>query len=70
MMLHYYPETDSLYIELRDIAGEDAREVADGVVADFASDGGLVGIDIDQASRFDLAALETVGVPWKGLRAA
>lgn len=35
MKLHYYPETDSLYIELRDDASVETREVADGVNADF-----------------------------------
>jgi len=70
MKLHYYPETDSLYIELRDAPGVDAREISDGVVADFGADGALVGIDIDTASRFDLSALETIGVPWKGFKAA
>ncbi len=70
MKLHYYPETDSLYIELRDAPGANAREISDGVVADFGADGALVGIDIDSASRFDLSALETIGVPWKGLKAA
>lgn len=49
MKLHYYPETDSLYIELREGAAVETREIADGVNADFAACGGLVGIDIDGA---------------------
>lgn len=63
MKLHYYPETDSLYIELSDRDGADTREVADGVVADFAEDGTLVGLDIDGASRFDLSTIESEGLP-------
>ena len=30
MKLHYYPETDSLYIELKSSPGAETREVADG----------------------------------------
>jgi len=29
--LHYYPETDSLYIELKSQPGTEVREVADGL---------------------------------------
>jgi len=48
---HYYPETDSLYIDLADRPGAETREVAAGVVLDFDAEGRLVGIDIDQASK-------------------
>jgi len=50
MNLHYYPETDSLYIELRDIASVETREIADGVNADFDDAGEVAGFDIDGAS--------------------
>lgn len=64
MKLHYYPETDSLYIELQDRPGAEVREVADGVMADFDEAGVLVGIDIDGASRkLDLTRIETVALP-------
>jgi uncharacterized protein YuzE len=64
MKLHYYPETDSLYIELQDRPGAEVREVADGVMADFDETGVLVGIDIDGASRkLDLTRIETVALP-------
>jgi uncharacterized protein YuzE len=46
----YYPETDSLYIDLAEKAGVDSHEVAPGIVLDFDEAGRLVGIDIDQAS--------------------
>jgi uncharacterized protein YuzE len=62
--LHYYPETDSLYIELRDRPGADVREIGDGIVVDVDDDGNPVGIDIDGASRrLDLATLELVQLP-------
>jgi uncharacterized protein YuzE len=50
MRLNYYPDTDSLYIDLSERDSADSREVADGVVLDYDADGNLVGIDIDNAS--------------------
>ena len=62
--LHYYPETDSLYIELSGNTSADSREVVDGVVVDLDADGSVVGIDIDQASKkLDLDTIETVSLP-------
>jgi uncharacterized protein YuzE len=51
MRFQYYPETDSLYIDLSERASVDSREVAAGVVLDFDAAGNLVGIDIDRASK-------------------
>jgi uncharacterized protein YuzE len=51
MKLNYYPDTDSLYIDLSAKPSVESREVSDGVVLDYDSDGNLVGIDIDQASQ-------------------
>ncbi len=70
MKLHYYRETDSLYIELKSEPGVETREVANGVNADFAADGTVVGFDIDHASRLDLNSLEANGVPLITLKAA
>ena len=50
MKFHYYPETDSLYIELTERDSVDSQEASPGVVLDYDSDGILVGIDIDHAS--------------------
>jgi hypothetical protein len=44
--------------------------VAPGVNVDFAADGTIVGLDIDGASKLDLATLETKGVPLNTLKAA
>ena len=64
MKLHYYPETDSLYIEFNDMPGSDVIEVADGLVVDIDASGNPVGIDIDRASeRLDLSAVETIALP-------
>ena len=71
MKLQYYPETDSLYIELKSAPGVETREIADGLNADFDADGTVVGLDIDHAStRLDLSTLETVALPLGSLRAA
>lgn len=51
MKLNYYPETDSLYIDLAQRASVESREVSDGVVLDYDEQGNLVGIDIDNASK-------------------
>ena len=50
MKIKYYPETDSLYIDLSSKASVDSVEVSRGVVLDYDTDGNLVGIDIDEAS--------------------
>jgi len=64
MKLHYYPETDSLYIELKGTPGAEAREIVEGLVVDFDAEGNVVGLDIDHASRkLDLSRIETVALP-------
>jgi uncharacterized protein YuzE len=50
MKLNYYPETDSLYIDLSEKTSVESREISDGVVLDYDAEGNLVGIDIDNAS--------------------
>ncbi len=69
MKMAYYPETDSLYIDLSERASVDSREVSPGVVLDFDDRGVLVGIDIDQAaSRVNMEVLQTSGLPQAMLR--
>lgn len=71
MKLHYYPETDSLYIELSGGTVAETREIADGLNADLDSSGVVVGLDIDRASRtLDLSTLESIALPLTSLRAA
>lgn len=71
MKIHYYPETDSLYIELKAGPGVESREVAEGLVVDLAADESVVGIDIDRASeKLDLTTLETVALPLSASKAA
>lgn len=64
MKLHYYPETDSLYIELSSASGVEAREIVEGLVVDLDANGDVVGLDIDHASRkLDLTRIETIALP-------
>ena len=64
MTLHYYAETDSLYIDLSEVASVESREVSEGVVLDYDAAGKLVGIDIDNAStRVQLDRLKLTGLP-------
>lgn len=50
MKLNYYPETDSLYIDLSEKSSVESKEISEGVVLDYDAEGNLVGIDIDNAS--------------------
>ena len=64
MKLSYYPETDSLYIELKSSPGVEAREIVEGLVVDLDAQGDVVGFDIDHASRkLDLSKIETIALP-------
>ncbi len=51
MKLNYYPDTDSLYIDLSEQPSVESREITEGVVLDYDAAGHLVGIDIDNASQ-------------------
>jgi uncharacterized protein YuzE len=51
MKLSYYPDTDSLYIDLLETPSVESREISEGVVLDYDAAGNVVGIDIDNASQ-------------------
>ncbi len=58
MKINYYPDTDSLYIDLSSKPSADSLEVSEGIVLDFDSEGNIVGIDIDNAeSKLNLHEL-------------
>jgi uncharacterized protein YuzE len=62
--LNYYPDTDSLYVDLSAKSSAESREVSKGVVLDYDEDGNLVGIDIDNASKkLDLSEVVTSHIP-------
>ena len=51
MKLEYYPETDTLYIDLLEKSSASSLEISEGVILDYDESGHLVGIDIDNASK-------------------
>lgn len=64
MKFNYYPETDSLYIELSERPSSDSLEIRPGIVLDLDEDGNLVGLDIDQASKkVTLSKVEMESLP-------
>ncbi|MCY4547927.1 MAG: DUF2283 domain-containing protein [Defluviicoccus sp.] len=70
MKLHYYPDTDSPYIEFKPGPGVETREVSEGLNVDLDATGGVVGFDIDRASqRLDLSTLETESLPLRATKA-
>jgi len=66
MKINYYPETDSMYIDLSSKTSVDSTEISEGIVLDYDENGNLVGIDIDNASRkLDLTELVLNRLPMK-----
>ena len=66
MKIEYFPETDSLYIDLADRPGTDTREIEEGIVLDVDENGHAVGLDIDQASKhLDLSKLNLKRIPFE-----
>ena len=64
MKISYYPETDSMYIDLSAQKSAESKEVSPGIVLDFDNNGNLVGIDIDNASKkLDLKELIINKIP-------
>ena len=64
MKIAYYPETDSMYIDLSKKTSIESKEVSPGIVLDYDSKGNLVGIDIDNASKkLDLKKLTLSKIP-------
>lgn len=58
MKIDYFPDTDSIYIDLSSKTSRDSIEISEGVVIDYDEKGQIVGIDIDNASlKLDLKEL-------------
>ncbi len=55
MKLHYYADTDSLYIDLSEKPSVEAQEVSPGIVFDFDDTGQVCGIDIDSNAAYLLS---------------
>ncbi len=64
MRISYYPDTDSLYIDLSEQPSAESREISEGIVLDYDAQGTLVGIDIDNASgKVELKKLTLIKLP-------
>ena len=64
MKLKYYKDTDSLYIDLSSKPSAESKEISEGIVLDFDSEGNIVGIDIDNASqKIDLKEIVLSKIP-------
>jgi uncharacterized protein YuzE len=64
MIFEYYPDTDMLYIKLADGTSIESEEVAPGIVLDFDEHSRVIGVEIEDASKFiDLSRLELRALP-------
>jgi len=66
MKLNYYPETDSLYIDLSSRPSKESVEISEGIVLDYDDKGNITGIDIDNAgNKIDLNEIILHKIPAK-----
>lgn len=64
MVLQYYQDTDMLYIKLAEGTSTESEEVAPGIVLDFDDPNRVIGVEIEDASKFiDLSRLELRALP-------
>ncbi len=47
MKVQYFPDTDTLYIELVEAPSVESEEITEGVVLDYDSQGRIIGIEIE-----------------------
>ena len=68
MIFQYHPESDMLYIKLASRVSTESEEVAPGIVLDFDDQNQVIGIEIEDASKFvDLSRLEVSALPFANL---
>ncbi len=64
MVFQYYSDTDMLYIKLADGISFESEEVTPGIVMDFDEHNRVIGVEIEDASKFiDLSRLELRALP-------
>lgn len=64
MRIQYFADTDTLYINIRDIASSDSGDVGPDMLADYDEDGAIVALTIEHASvRADLGSVDVRDVP-------
>lgn len=68
MIFEYHPDTDMLYIRFSDGVSIESEEIAPGVVLDFDEHNRVVGVEVEDASKFvDLSRLELRAFPLTNL---
>lgn len=64
MVFEYFSDTDMLYIMLAGGVSTESEEVAPGVVLDFDEDNRIIGVEVEDTSKFvDLSRLELRALP-------
>lgn len=68
MKFEYFKETDTLYIDIKDTESVESKEISQGIVLDFDSEGNLTGIEIDNARKVaNLSTFEAKSLPLNDL---
>jgi uncharacterized protein YuzE len=68
MIFQYYPDSDMMYVKFSDKISNESEEVAPGIILDFDEQNRLVGIEIEDASKFiDLSSIELRALPISSL---
>jgi uncharacterized protein YuzE len=68
LIFQYYSDSDMIYIKFSDKTSNESEEVAPGIVLDFDEQNQIVGIEIEDASKFiDLSSLEIRALPISSL---
>jgi uncharacterized protein YuzE len=64
MKFEYFPDTDTLYIDIKDTASVESQEISNGIILDFDELHQLTGIEIDNAKKVaNLSKIETKSLP-------
>ncbi len=64
MPVEYYRDSDMLYIKLAEGTSTESEETAPGVVLDFDASNRVIGVEIEDASKFiKLSQLELRALP-------
>ena len=61
MKISYYSETDTFYIELKEVPSIESEELAEGIVVDYDENGEIIGIEIERASERKEVELPFIG---------
>ena len=71
MKFNYFPDTDTLYIDLADRPSVESDEVSPDIVLDLDADNNIVGIEIEHASqKVDLENLSFSSLPFQPTKTA